>query len=245
MADQEFSFGSRPPLTTVAELAKMIDHSLLRPELSDEQIHAGLQLALAYDVASVCVRPSDVDTAASILQGSAVAVGSVCGFPHGGETTAVKLYEARDLLRRGAKEVDAVLNIGKLISRQFQYIEMELLQLAKACHESGALLKVIFENAYLTDELKVVACKISKRAEVDYVKTSTGFAPSGYTKDDLLLMKRAVKDRCRVKAAGGVRSLETALEVYQCGCDRFGATQTAKILDDWKAQLAAQAAVIT
>ncbi|MBI4877414.1 MAG: deoxyribose-phosphate aldolase [Acidobacteria bacterium] len=245
MPDQEFTFGSRPPLATVEQLAKMIDHSLLRPELDDARIHEGLQLALAYDVASVCVRPSDVDTAATVLQGSAVAVGSVCGFPHGDQTTGVKLYEARDLLRRGAREVDAVLNIGKLISRQFQYVEMELLQLAKACHEAGALLKVIFENAYLTDELKVVACKISKRAEVDYVKTSSGFAPSGYTKDDLLLMKRAVKDRCKLKAAGGVRTIETALEVYQCGCDRFGATQTAKILDDWKVQLAAQAAVIT
>ena len=240
--ETEFAYGSRPPLTTVEQLAKMIDHSLLRPELNDEQILAGLKLALAYDTASVCVRPSDVDLSVQTLQGTSVAVGSVSGFPHGGETTGTKLYECRDLLRRGVKEVDMVLNIGKLISRQFQYVEMEIAQMAKACHESGAILKVIFENAYLTEDLKVIACKICKRSEADYVKTSTGFAPSGYTREDLLLMKRTVKDRCKVKAAGGVRTLETALEVYQCGCDRFGATQTAKILDDWKARLAAETA---
>ena len=240
--ETEFAYGSRPPLTTVEQLAKMIDHSLLRPELNDEQVYAGLKLALAYDTVSVCVRPSDVDLAVQTLQGSAVAVGSVSGFPHGGETTGTKLYECRDLLRRGVKEVDMVLNIGKLISRQFQYVETEIAQMARACHESGALLKVIFENAYLTEDLKVIACKICKRSEADFVKTSTGFAPSGYTREDLLLMKRTVKDRCKVKAAGGVRTLETALEVYQCGCDRFGATQTAKILDDWKARLAAETA---
>jgi deoxyribose-phosphate aldolase len=240
--DQEFQFGSRPPLTTYEGLAKMIDHSLLRPELNDEQVHEGLQLALRYDCATVCVRPSDADTAATVLAGSSVLPSSVVGFPHGDSSTAVKIYETRDLLRRGIKEVDMVLNIGKLISRQFQYVESEITQIAAACHESGAILKVIFENAYLADDLKIIAGKICKRSEADFVKTSTGFAPSGYTREDLLLMKRIVKDRCRVKAAGGVRSLETALEVYQCGCDRFGATQTAKILDDWKQTLAGAAA---
>lgn len=233
---------ARPPLTTYEGLAKMIDHSLLRPELSDEHVIEGCHLARRYDAASVCVRPSDVELAARTLKGASVAVGSVVGFPHGGSTTATKLYEARDLLRRGATEIDMVLNIGKLISRQFQYVEMEILQIAQACHESGALLKVIFENAYLTEDLKIIACKISKRAEADFVKTSTGFAPSGYTREDLILMKRVVKDVCRVKAAGGVRTLEQALEVYELGCDRFGATQTAAILDAWKARLEARQA---
>ena len=137
----------------------------------------GCQIAKAYEVASVSVRPSDVDTAARVLQGSDVAVGAVVGFPHGSSTTGMKLYEARDLLRRGAKEIDMVLNIGKLRSRAFQYIETELLQMAEACHQNGAILKVIFENAYLTDELKIVACRICNRAGVDFAKTSTGFAP--------------------------------------------------------------------
>lgn len=233
---------ARPPLTTYEGLAKMIDHSLLRPELTEEQVIEGCRLAKAYDVASVCGRPSDADLIVRELEGTAVAASSVAGFPHGSSTTAVKLYETRDLLRRGIKEVDVVLNIGKLLSRQFQYVEMELQQIAQACHESGALVKVIFENAYLTEDLKVIACKIAKRAEADYVKTSTGFGPGGYTRQDLLLMKRIVGDRAKVKAAGGVRTLEAALEVYACGSDRFGATQTGPILDAWKARLAAEAA---
>jgi deoxyribose-phosphate aldolase len=156
---------ARPPLTTYEGLAKMIDHSLVRPELTGEQVVAGCELAKRYQVASVSVRPCDVDQAVRMLGGSGVAVGSLAGFPHGSSTTAVKLYEIRDVLRRGAKEIDMVLNISKLLSRQFQYVEMELQQSAEECHKQGALLKVIFENAYLTDELKIVACRIAARAE--------------------------------------------------------------------------------
>jgi deoxyribose-phosphate aldolase len=227
----------RPPLTTYESLAKMIDHSLVRPELTDEQVVAGCELAKRYQVASVSVRPCDVDLAVRLLGGSGVAVGSLAGFPHGSTTTAVKLYEIRDVLRRGAKEVDMVLNISRLLSRQFQYVEMELVQAAEECHKQGALLKVIFENAYLTDELKIVACRISARAEVDFVKTSTAFAPTGYTIEDLKLMRAHTPPRVGVKAAGGVSTLEKALEVYQAGCSRFGATATASILDAWKTRL--------
>jgi len=131
-----------------------------------------------------------------------------------------------------------VLNIGKLISRQFQYVEMELAQMAEACHDAGAILKVIFENAYLTDELKIVACKIATHTGCDFVKTSTGFAPTGATLEDLRLMRAHSGPNVRVKAAGGVRTLERAIEVYQAGCDRFGATATIAILEDWKARLA-------
>jgi deoxyribose-phosphate aldolase len=239
MSDPEIESApfARPSLTTYEGLAKMIDHSLLRPELTDEQVEEGCRIAIEYNVASVCARPADADLICRLLQGSDVAPGSVVAFPHGGATTAVKLYEARDLLRRGIREVDAVLNIGKLVSRQFQHVESELQQLAKACHDEGAILKVIFENAYLTDELKVIACKICMRCEVDYVKTSTGFAPSGATRDDLVLMKKTVGDVCKVKAAGGVRSLDAALEVHSLGCDRFGATKTSEILEDWKVRL--------
>lgn len=228
---------ARPALSTYEGLAKMIDHSLVRPELTDEQVVAGCELAKRYQVASVTVRPCDVDLAVRLLAGSGVAAGSVGGFPHGSSTTAVKLYEIRDVLRRGAKEIDVVLNISKLISRQFQYVETELLQCAEECHKQGALLKVIFENAYLTDELKIIACRICARAEVDFVKTSTAFAPSGYTIEDLKLMRKHSPERVGVKAAGGVRTLENALEVYDVGCSRFGATATAAILDAWKARL--------
>src|SRR5262249_43545584 len=170
---------ARPPLTTYEDLAKMIDHSLLRPELTEEQVAEGCRIARQYQVASVTVRPCDVDFALRLTKDSGVAVGSVAGFPHGTSNTAVKLYETRDLLRRGAREVDMVINISKLLSRQFQHVETELQQAAGACHEHGAILKVIFENAYLTDELKIVACRICSRAGADFVKTSTGFGATG------------------------------------------------------------------
>jgi deoxyribose-phosphate aldolase len=232
----------RPLLETYEALAKMIDHSLLRPELSEEDVAEGCRVAAQYQVASVTARPSDVDLAVRWMEGTGVLVGSVVGFPHGASTTAAKLYECRDLLRRGAKEIDMVINIGKMISRQFQYVESELLQMANECHQAGAILKVIFENAYLTDDLKVIACRICKRARVDFAKTSTGFAPTGYGAEDLRLMVRLCGERVKVKAAGGVRTLEKALEVYQLGAARFGATATATILEDWKAYLARQTA---
>ena len=229
---------TRPPLSRYEDLAGMIDHSLVRPELTDDEVIAGCRLARNYNVASVSVRPCDVELAVRILAGSTVKVGSVAGFPHGSSTTAVKLYEARDVLRRGAREIDMVLNIARLRSRQFQYIETELLQMADACHKEGALLKVIFENAWLTDELKIVACRICARAAVDFAKTSTGFAPSGYTLEDLRLMRAHLPEQVGLKAAGGVRTLEKAKEVYAAGCTRIGATATAAILDAWKAELA-------
>jgi deoxyribose-phosphate aldolase len=228
----------RPRLSRYEDLAKMIDHSLVRPELTDEEVIAGCELARKYNVASVSVRPCDVEAAVRVLAGSNVKVGSVAGFPHGSSTTAVKLYEARDVLRRGAREIDMVLNIARLRSREFQYVEMELLQMAETCHKEGTLLKVIFENAWLTDELKIVACRICGRAGVDFAKTSTGFAPSGYTLDDLRLMRTNLPEHVGLKAAGGVRTLEKAKGVYEAGCTRFGATATATILEAWKAELA-------
>ncbi len=233
---------ARPPLGSYQDLARMIDHSLVRPELTEEQVERGCRTAVEHGVASVTVRPSDLDLAVNWLSGSEVAIGAVAGFPHGSGTTAAKLYEVRDLLRRGAREVDAVINIGKLLSRRFQYVEMELRQMAEACHESGALLKVILENAYLSDDLKIIACKISTRAQADFVKTSTGFAPGGCTLADLRLMRAHSGPDVRIKAAGGVRTLDMALEVYQAGCDRFGATATVAILEEWKQRLQQQAA---
>jgi deoxyribose-phosphate aldolase len=225
------------PLSRYEHLAKMIDHSLVRPELTDDDILAGCELARRYEVATVSVRPCDIELAARVLEGSSVKVGSVAGFPHGIQTTAVKLYEARDVLRRGAREIDMVLNYAKLRSRQFQHVETELLQMAETCHKEGALLKVIFENAWLTDELKIVACRICGRAGVDFAKTSTGFAPSGYTMEDLRLMRANLPEQVGLKAAGGVRTLQKVKEVVEAGCTRIGATATAAILDAWKAEL--------
>ncbi len=220
----------------------MIDHSLVRPELTEDQVRQGCLLAAEYGVATATVRPSDIDQAVRYLRDSPTLPASVVGFPHGDSNTATKLYEARDLIRRGAREIDMVINIGKLISRQFPYVETELVQMAGACRSEGVRLKVIFENAYLSQDLKIIACKIAKRAEVDFVKTSTGFAPSGFTLEDIRLMYGKCNPRVKVKAAAGVRSLETALAVYQAGADRFGCTVTASILDAWKAHLASKGA---
>jgi deoxyribose-phosphate aldolase len=228
---------SLPPLQTYEDIARLIDHSLVRPELTNEQVVEGLELARRYAVATVSVRPCDIDLAVRLLDGTTVKPGSVAGFPHGSTTTAAKLYETRDLLRRGAKEIDMVINIARLLSREFQYVQTELSQMAETCHKEGALLKVILENAYLTDELKVIACRCCERAEVDFVKTSTGFAPSGYTLADVKLMRANLPEEIGIKAAGGVRTLEKVFEVYEVGCTRIGATATASILDAWRAEI--------
>jgi deoxyribose-phosphate aldolase len=227
-----------PPLTTYESFARLIDHSLVKPELTDEQVVQGLEMAKRYGIACVSVRPCDIDLAARTLQGSSVKAGSVSGFPHGSQNTATKLYETRDLLRRGAREIDMVIAISKLLSREFQHVQMELLQMSEICHKEGALLKVILENAYLTDELKIIACRCCERAEVDFVKTSTGFAATGYTVEDVKLMRKHLPEEIGIKAAGGLRTVDQVLEVYELGCTRVGTTSTAALLDDWKARVA-------
>jgi deoxyribose-phosphate aldolase len=230
------------PLATYEAFARLIDHSLVKPELTDEQVVEGLNMAKRYGVACVSVRPCDIDLAVRTLQGSSVKAGSVSGFPHGSTNTATKLYETRDLLRRGAREIDMVIAISKLLSREFQHVQMELLQMSELSHKEGALLKVILENAYLTDELKIIACRCCERAEVDFVKTSTGFAPSGYTIEDVKLMRKHLPGEIGVKAAGGLRTVDQVVEVYNLGCTRIGTTSTAALLDEWKSRLAAAAA---
>ena len=231
------------PLTTYEDFARLIDHSLLRPELTDEQVVEGIELATRYRVASVTVRPCDIDLTVRTLQGSSVKAGSVAGFPHGSQNTATKLYEARDLLRRGAREIDMVIAISKLLSREFQHVQMELLQMSELCHKEGAILKVIFENAYLTDELKIIACRCCERAEVDFVKTSTAFGPRGYSVDDIKLLRKHLPPEIGVKAAGGLKTVDQILEVVELGATRIGTTSTAKILDEWKARIAPPPAV--
>jgi deoxyribose-phosphate aldolase len=218
------------------DIAKAIDHSLLRPELDDAFVEDGCRLAREYDVASVCVRPVDVERASDILAGSDVAVGTVIGFPHGSHRTQTKVFEARQALADGAAELDMVIDIGALKSGRDADVEADIAAVVLVAHEAGAIVKVIFENHYLTDEEKVRACRATEAAGGDFVKTSTGFAASGATHEDLALMRRSVSPHVQVKAAGGVRSLDALVAVMELGVTRAGATQTKAILDDFRAR---------
>jgi deoxyribose-phosphate aldolase len=217
---------------TARDIALMIDHSLLRPELTLEQVREGCRLARRYATVSVCVKPCDVRIAAEELAGSEVRVTTVVGFPHGSSRTETKVAEARHCLDGGAVELDMVLNIGRLLSRDFAAVEEDIRGVVEVAHTRGALVKVILENAYLTDDLKVEGCKIAERAGADFVKTSTGFAPSGATIADLRLMRRSVGPSVQIKAAGGVRTLDAALAVRAAGGSRFGATATREIMEE-------------
>jgi deoxyribose-phosphate aldolase len=225
---------------TYTDVAKTIDHSLLRPELDDAFVENGCHLALAYDVASVCVRPADVIHARLILEGSDVAVGTTIGFPHGNHLTSTKVFEAERALAEGATELDMVIQIGALKSGRDADVQADIAAVVAVAHEAGAIVKVIFENAYLTDDEKVRACHLTEAAGGDFVKTSTGFAPSGATHEDLALMRRSVSPHIQVKAAGGVRTLDALLGVMALGVTRVGATATATMLDEFKARKAGQ-----
>jgi deoxyribose-phosphate aldolase len=221
---------------TYHDVAKTIDHSLLRPELDDAFVAEGCRLAARYDVASVCVKPIDVVRAAAILAGSDVKVGTVIGFPHGSSVTATKVFEAQRALADGAVELDMVIDIGALRSGRDADVQADIAAVVEVAHAADAIVKVIFENAYLTDDEKVRACIASEAADADFVKTSTGFAPSGATHEDLALMRRTVSPHIQVKAAGGVRTLDALLAVMDLGVTRVGATATSTILDDFRAR---------
>lgn len=219
---------------TYEQLAKVIDHSLLRPELTDEDVIEGCSLAAEYHTATVCVKPSHVKLAVEQLKNSDVIVSTVIGFPHGSNTTSTKVAEALTAMDEGAKELDMVLNIGQLRSGKNDYVKNDIKAVVDVAHARAVKVKVILENAYLTDEQKVTGCKLSEEAGADWVKTSTGFAPSGATLDDLRLMRKSVSDKVQIKAAGGVRTLDALLDVIEVGCTRSGATATKKIMDDFK-----------
>ena len=229
---------------TERDIAKAIDHSLLRPELDDAFVEDGCRLAAKYDVASVCVRPADVRRAAAILTGTEVAVGTTVGFPHGNHTTEVKVFEARKALADGATELDMVLKIGALKSGRDQDVEDDIRAVVEVAHAAGAIVKVIFENAYLTDDEKIRACRLTEAAGGDFVKTSTGFAPSGATHEDLRLMRANTSAHVAVKAAGGVRTLDALLAVMELGVTRIGATATETIIGDFRARKAGDAPAV-
>jgi deoxyribose-phosphate aldolase len=221
---------------TQRQIAKTIDHSLLRPELDDDFVEEGCRLAARYDVASVCVPPVHVRRARAILAGTDVAVGTVVGFPHGYSTTETKVAETRRALADGATEIDMVLRIGALKSRRDADVEADILAVVEVAHAAGAIVKVIFENHYLTDEEIVRACHATEAAGGDFVKTSTGFAATGATHDDLRLMRKSTSPHIQVKAAGGVRTLDALIEVMNLGVTRIGATATATIIEDFRAR---------
>ncbi len=242
------------------EMAKMIDHSLLHPTMTDKDLENGCRLAARYKAASVCIKPYFVKRAAELLEGSGVFVGAVIGFPHGNSHTESKRYETELACRDGASEIDMVINIGKALGGDWDYVERDVKAVCDEAHKHGARVKVIFENDYLTqggaglasDEFKVKLCQICERAGADWVKTSSGYGfvkqpdgnynYKGATEHDLKLMRASVSARVQVKAAGGVRDLDGLIKVRDLGATRCGATATAAMLDDYRRREAAEKA---
>ena len=214
------------------DIAKMIDHSLLRPEFTLQQVIDGLAVAKRYETATVCVRPCDVSLAARELAGTPVLVSTVIGFPHGTLHSASKVFEAEQAIRDGAVELDMVMNYSRLLSGEDDQVAADIKAVVDVAHRQGAIVKVILENCYLTDELKVKACRICEAAGADFVKTSTGFGSGGATIEDLRLMRQTVSEKVRVKAAGGVRTLDQLLAARAAGAVRCGATATEAIMSE-------------
>lgn len=234
-------------MSKVKEIAKMIDHSLLPPMLTDDELKAGCELALEYDVASVCIKPYAIPLAARMLKGSDVLVGTVIGFPHGNSSVAVKVFETEQACQDGAVEIDMVVNVGKVLSQAWDYVTEEIGAVLEACHKNGAILKMIFENDYLKEDLyKIKLCEICSELNVEYVKTSTGFGfvkgtdghygYDGATETDVKLMRAHSAPHVRVKAAGGIRTLDKVLLFQSLGATRIGASATKTILEEAKAR---------
>jgi len=221
-------------MITTKDIAMMIDHSLLRPNVTIEDVLQGLELAKEYETISVCVHPADVRMSCDVLKGTDVKVTTVIGFPHGAHTTKVKLYESQVAIEDGAVELDMVINIGRMLSGEYDYVRDEIAAIVDLAHQHNVLVKVILENCYLTDELIKKGCELSQAAGADFVKTSTGFGTGGATIHDLELMRSSCSAHVQVKAAGGVRTLDSALQVRKAGASRFGATATKEILDESK-----------
>ncbi|MCL4206172.1 MAG: deoxyribose-phosphate aldolase [Pirellulaceae bacterium] len=245
---------------TYEQLAKMIDHSLLHPTMTDQELEDGCKLAVRYGVASVCIKPCAVRRAVELLQGSDVLVGTVVGFPHGNASTESKRYETELACRDGAVEIDMVINVGKALSGDWDYVQRDVKAVCDEAHQRGAKVKVIFENDYLaqggaglsSDDFKRRLCETCERAGADWVKTSTGYGfvkqPDGSynyrgaTEHDLALMRASCSPRVQVKAAGGVRDLDGLIMVRDLGATRCGATATAAMLDEYRRRESAEQA---
>jgi deoxyribose-phosphate aldolase len=221
---------------TLEQVAKTIDHSILKPDFTYADVEAGAQLALKINTASYCIRPMDVAAAAKVLAGSTVNVCTVIGFPHGSTTSAVKAFETADAIKNGAVEIDMVINVSALLSGDYDFVEQDIRGVVEVAHAAGASVKVIFETAFLNDELIVKACELTERAGADYVKTSTGFASEGATLHNVKLMKATVGDRLKVKSSGGVRALDQLIDYMDAGVTRSGCSATQQVLEEFIAK---------
>jgi deoxyribose-phosphate aldolase len=229
---------------TYLDIAKMIDHSLLNPSLTVPELEAGCELAVRYDAASVCIMPYYAKRCAELLKGSTVQPSTTIGFPHGGHCMSIKLAEVEQALDDGATELDMVINISKARSGDWDYVAREIRLLTDTVHAAKARIKVIFENAYHDDAAKIRLCEICGEIGVDWVKTSTGYAATGATMDDLKLMRKHSPANVQVKAAGGVRDLDALLAVREIGVTRAGATRTATMLDECRKRLGLEAIAV-
>lgn len=219
------------------DVAKMIDHSLLNPTLTQRELEEGCGLALEYDTASVCILPYYLKRCAEILRGSRVKASTTIGFPHGGHTTAIKLAEAQIALADGGEELDMVVNISAVLSGEWDYVRRDIAAVVEVTHAAGQRVKVIFENCYLNDEQKIRLCEICSELNADWVKTSTGYGTGGAIDADLILMRQHAAPHVQVKSAGGIRDLDALLRVRALGVTRSGATRTSQMLEDCRARL--------
>lgn len=229
---------------TYRDIAKMLDHSLLQPKLTDAEMEQGCQVARAYDVATVCIKPYAVPLAQRILKGSDVGVCTVIGFPHGSHLTSIKVLEAQAAMNDGGTELDMVVNIGKVHSGDWAYVQRDIAEVVDAAHRGKAIVKVIFENSMIDRDHKIRLCQICGEVGADFVKTATGYGDGGATDEDLQLMRQYSPARVQVKAAGGVRTFERILQVRKLGVTRVGATASQPILDECRKHLGLEPIIV-
>lgn len=225
--------------TTTKAIAAMIDHSLLRPTLTEQEYLEGIEIARKYLCATVCVAPYDVQRSADLLKGSGVRVSTVVDFPHGSNVTEAKVFEAVKGIENGATELDMVLAISRLVAGDLDYVKQDIAEVVKVAHERDVVVKVIFENCYLNNGQIVTACEMCEEVGADYVKTSTGYGPSGATLEDIRLMRKSCSAAVSVKAAGGIRTLDQLLEYEAAGTRMIGTRSTGPILEEAAAREAA------
>lgn len=228
-----------------ADLAGMIDHSLLNPTLTVSDLEAGCRLAVAYEAASVCIMPYYLRRCAEILKGSIVMPSTTIGFPHGGHTSVAKVAEAKQAVADGGRELDMVVNVSQVLSGDWDYVRKDIAGVIEVAHGGGAKVKVIFENCYLKDEHKIRLCEICGELNADWVKTSTGYGTGGATIEDLMLMRQHAPAHVQVKAAGGVRDIDMLIKVRELGVSRCGASRTKEMLDDWRQRLGLPAITVS
>jgi deoxyribose-phosphate aldolase len=222
---------------TYHDVSKMIDHSLLNPTMTVADFESGIDLAIAYEAASVCIMPYYLKRCAEKLKGSGVKASTTIGFPHGGHTTAIKKAEAEQAIADGCEELDMVVNISQVLSGDWDYVTKDIAAVVGVTHAAGQKVKVIFENCYLTDDQKIKLCEICTELKADWVKTSTGYGTGGATHEDLKLMRKHAGENIQVKAAGGVRDFDGLMAVREIGVTRCGASRTADILGEARKQL--------